>query len=74
LQKVSKTRAQRNRAPAKISVISVISGKVFRACPGGSFFWIRNLAQTNALLVLLTGAITFGPPSSYRTCLSKAEF
>jgi YidC/Oxa1 family membrane protein insertase len=28
-------------------------------CPGGSFFWIRNLAQPNALLVLLTGAITF---------------
>jgi YidC/Oxa1 family membrane protein insertase len=29
------------------------------ACPGGSFFWIRNLAQPNALLVLLTAAITF---------------
>jgi YidC/Oxa1 family membrane protein insertase len=28
-------------------------------CAGGSFFWIRNLAQPNALLVLLTGAITF---------------
>ena len=28
-------------------------------CAGGSFFWIRNLAQPNALLVVLTGAITF---------------
>lgn len=29
------------------------------ACDGGSFFWIRNLAQPNALLVLLTAGITF---------------
>jgi|SRR5690242_1196244 len=28
------------------------------ACTGGRFFWIRSLAQPNALLVLITGAIT----------------
>lgn len=28
-------------------------------CSGGRFLWIRNLSQPNALLVLLTSAITF---------------